>query len=147
MKKKIIIIVGIVLVIVLAVILCAAFFGSRTKTLDEITLRKNGGGPLRYEVDYYTTVEITFDCTEKNGDEQTGTCYVKTNHYKDAIYSPSGKIFDHADTEEYPCSFTDYSLTIGILDNYTYFVENRNGDEYVVFSKPFFGVKSWYIDK
>ena len=147
MKKKIVLISGIVLVIVFAAILCIVFLGDRTRTLDEITLGKNGGGPLRYEVDYYTIVEITFDCTEKNGDECKGTCYVETRYYKDAIYSSSGKIYDRSEKKEYQCSYTDYSLTIGAFDNYTYSVETRNGYEYVVFSKPFFGLKSWYVDK
>ena len=147
MKKKIFMIAGIILAVVLIGILCLVFFGNRARTLDEITLAKNGGGPLYYEVDDYTIVDITFDCTEKDGDERKGTCYVRTNYYKKADYSASGKVFDRSDTKEYPCRYTDCTLTIGISDNYTYSVETHNKKEYVVFSKPFFGTESWYVNK
>jgi ABC-type antimicrobial peptide transport system permease subunit len=147
MKKKIVIIIGIVIAIALAAVLLFVFFGNNERTLEEITLRKHGGGRLRYEVDQYTTIEVYFVSSSKNGDEREGICYVSTNHYKKASYSASGKIFDYADTKEYPCTFTDYSLTINGIDHYTYHTETRSDKEYVVFSKPFLGLTTWYIDK
>ena len=147
MKKKILIISGIAVAVVIAVILCIVFFGGNERTLEEITLGKYGGGHLRYEVNKYKIVEIYFESTSKNGDEREGICHVQTNYYKEASYSPSGKIFDYCDEKEYECSFTDYSLTLGLADNYTYSVEVRNDKEYVVFSKPFFGMTSWYVSK
>ena len=146
MNKRIFIIIGIILAVI-AVGVCVFFFLNSERTLEEITLAKHGGGRLRYELDEYTTVEIYFVSDERNGDERVGTCYVCTNYYKKASYSPSGKVFDRADTKEYPCKFTDYSLTLGVADHYTYSVEKRNGSEYVVFSKAFFGAKSWYVNK
>lgn len=147
MKKKIVIIIGIVIAIALAAVLSFVFFGNNERTLEEITLGKHGGGRLRYEVDQYTTIEVYFVSSSKNGDEREGICYVSTNHYKKASYSASGKIFDYADTKEYPCTFTDYSLTINGIDHYTYHTETRGDKEYVVFSKPFLGLTTWYIDK
>ncbi|MBQ6898989.1 MAG: hypothetical protein IJN70_08405 [Clostridia bacterium] len=143
MKKKIFIISGIAAVIAIAVALCFVIFGNSDRTLEEITL----GGNLRYELDDYTIVNIYFKSTEKNGDERVGTCYVSISYYKDAIYSPSGKVLDYSDTEEYDCTFTDDYLTLGLFDNYIYTVENRGDKEYVVFSKPFFGNTSWYVNK
>ena len=139
MKKKILIISGIVAVVAIVVALCFILFGNSDRTLEEITLSEYGGGNLRYELDDYTTVNIYFMSTEKDGDERVGTCYVRTSYYKDAIYSPSGKVLDYFDTEEYDFSFTDISLTLDLFDSYTYTVENRGDREYIVFFKPFFG--------
>ena len=147
MKKKILIISGIVAVVAIVVTVCFILFGNSDRTLEEITLSEYGGGNLRYELDDYTTVNIYFMSTEKDGDERVGTCYVRTSYYKDAIYSPSGKVLDYSDTDEYDCTFTDKFLTLGLFDSYTYTVENLGDREYVVFSKPFFGMTNWYIDK
>lgn len=147
MKKKVLIVIGIVMAVALAVILSFIFFGKTERTLEEITLAKYGGGSLRYEVDSYTVIEVDFVSNSKNGDEREGVCYVQINYYKKASYSASGKVFDYCDTREYPCTFTDYSLTINGVDHYTYHTETRNEREYVVFSKPFLGVTNWYIDK
>ena len=147
MKKKILIIAGIAIVVAIVVVLCLIFFVPRERTLEEITLGKHGGGCLRYEVDQYTIIEVYFVSSGKNGDEREGICYVSANHYKKASYSASGKIFDYADTKEYPCTFTDYSLTINGIDHYTYHTETRSDKEYVVFSKPFWGLTTWYINK
>ena len=147
MKKKILIIAGIAVMVAIAVILCFVFIGENERTLEEITIAKYGGGPLVYWVNEYKSIEIHFTSTSINGDEREGICYVQTRYYKDASYSPSGKIFDYCEDEEYPCRFTDYSLTLGFSDNYTYSVETRDGDEYVVFSKSFFGRKSWEVNK
>ena len=150
MKKKILIISGIVAAVALIVVLSIVIFGNSgksVKTLEEITISKHGGGPLRYEVDDYTVIEIDFLSNGEKDDEREGTCYVTIRYYKKASYSATGKVSDHVDTKEYPCTFTDYSLTINGVDHYTYYTETRNGREYVVFSKPFFGLKSWYVNK
>ena len=147
MKKKILIIAGVAIAVIIAAILCFIFFGHGERTLEEITSAKAGGGCLRYTVDNYTTVEISFTSHSKNGDEREGTCFVSKNYYKKASYSASGKVFDHCDTQEIPCSFTDYSLTLNGIDHYTYKVIQFNGSEYVEFSKPFMGQTSWYINK
>lgn len=147
MKKKIFMIAGIAIVVVIAAILCFIFFLHGERTLEEITSAKAGGGNLRYEVDDYTIVEISFESNSKNGDKREGTCYVSTNYYKKASYSASGKVFDRCDTTEIPCSFTDYSLTLNGFDHYTYEVTQFSGKEYVKFSKPFMGQTSWYINK
>lgn len=146
MKKKILIIASIILAIAIAVTLLI-IFGNKERTLEEITLGKYGGGRLRYEVDSYTIIEVCFESNSKDGDERDGICYVYTNHYKKASNSASGKVFDYCDTKKYPCTFTDYSLTINGVDHYTYHTETRNAKEYVVFSKPFLGLTTWYVDK
>ena len=147
MKKKIFIISGIAAVIAIAVALCFVIFGNSDRTLEEITLSEYGGGSLRYELDSHTIINIHFVSNERNGDERVGTCYVITSYYKNSIVSPSGKVLDYSDTKKYDCSFTDDYLTLGLFDNYIYTVENRGDKEYVVFSKPFFGNTSWYVNK
>lgn len=147
MKKKGFIILGAVLLVLLVLALVFVFFINGEKTLEEITSAKSGGGSLRYELNDYTIVEVWFSSTSKKGDEREGICYIQTNYYKKASYSASGKVFDYCDTQEIPCTFTDYSLTLNGIDHYTYEVKTLNGKEYVVFSKPFYGVTSWPINK
>lgn len=147
MKKKWIIIGGAILIVLVALVLVFVFFVNGGKTLDKITSARSGGGPLRYEKDAYTIIEVSFTSSKKDGGEHEGICYVQTNYYKKSSASPSGKVYDYCDTKEIPCSFTDYSLTLNGSDNYTYSLETINGKQYVVFSKPFYGVKDWYIDK
>ena len=147
MKKRVLMILGAVLIVLLVVALLFVFVGKRERTLEEITLGKYGGGRLRYEVDDYTIIEVYFVSDGKKGDEREGVCCVTINYYKKASYSASGKVFDRYEEKEYPCTFTDYSLTINGFDHYTYELETRNGREYVVFSKPFLGVTAWYVNK
>lgn len=147
MKKKGFIILGAVLLVLLVVALVFVFFINKETTLEEITSAKSGGGSLRYELDNYTIIEVSFSSNGKKGDEREGVCYFQTNYYKKSSASASGKVFDYCDTKEIPCTFTDYSLTLNGIDHYTYEVKTLNGREYVVFSKPFYGVTSWHINK
>jgi hypothetical protein len=137
------------LIVFLVVLLALCSFGCKPKeiTLAELTSRKEGGGPLRYEKDSYTIVEVYFYGSKGDSDGKTNYCYVQTNYYKYSPSSPSGKMYDHCETAEYSCTFTDCTLTIDGSDNYSYSVETRDGKDYVVFSKPFLGVTEWYIDK
>lgn len=147
MKKKWIIIGGAILIVLVALVLVFVFFVNGGKTLDKITSAKAGGGPLRYEKDAYTVVEVSFTSNSKDGGTHKGVCHVTTNYYKASTASSSGKIFDKYTSEDIPCSFTDCTLTLNGTNNYTYSVVKHNGKQYVKFSKPFMGATSWYIDK
>ena len=135
-----------VLVAFLALLMLVSLCGCGAKTLDDLTAAKKGGGPLFYEKDEYTIINVYF-YGENSTDGKQNCCVVKTNYYIKADYSPSGKVFDRCEEVEYPCTFTDTSLTLNGVDNYTYSVEKVGEREYVVFSKPFLGVTRWLINK
>ena len=139
MKHKVCIVLFLAVFIAVALVSCGG-----PKTLAEIT---KGSADLRYRADFYTVYYLNFyGETNYDGGEETNCCKVRVNYYKDAPWSPSGKIIDDWDEYTVPCKISEHMLTLNYFDMYYYNVETIGDDEYVVFSKPLLGTTKWEID-
>lgn len=123
--------------LVLAIIMIISLVGCGKKTLVDYFVIKSS-------IDDYTNIEAFFYGDNPCDEGHNNCCCLIMRYYKDALYTPTGRVQDRFEETHIPCTVTENTLVLNGIDRYNYTINEE--DKIVVFSKPFFEITEWQTE-